>query len=550
MITLLFSLTILASADEGALRSLANVRATAERAADAPAHNAAAHIGAIPFDDVSAASPAALPVRADGPRRTAQALPPRAIISPSDPRIAPQPGRFTGGSLGLYPEGDFELMTGRECAQRRCNAPREGTWYFLDDVIAVPKTGAPALVWIGSNEMLTGATLSADGKSVRLQDGTSVPLSLVPRISTNRSFYDESTMRFFQNRPLRIRGEWVSENGARRFVARTIWPEDYRIDAATLVADPASNNSAITDMVMRDNGGVQSPFQTRLLWQRPGSDRGWAGKPVIGVMVNGAQGDDDDAHVGHFSLFTGRYGPNGEMADWMFSNFYDLDQISEKGILPSLIPMDKYLADLNSGQNYYRPTAIMVAVLKSDRVAEQVQQRYRELYADYYAHKVTFHRTTKPCSSLIIDELRGLSWDIPNRGNSYAVTAGALALMTGVGGMSWQGGKSVWDFMRQEQTRLFPRQAFEAVSGDMLNLAGVPGHGARRELSHFERLLQEDLEAILFVRMPQIPSSRAFGQGPAGDTFEYMRRVPLSRSKWKLSPETGSRPFPPPGAPR
>lgn len=40
----------------------------------------------------------------------------------------------------------------------------------------------------------------------------------------------------------------------------------------------------------------------------------------------------------------------------------------EKGILPAMVPMDNYLYDLNSGQSYYRPSYLLVLVLKQDRL--------------------------------------------------------------------------------------------------------------------------------------------------------------------------------------
>ena len=82
----------------------------------------------------------------------------------------------------------------------------------------------------------------------------------------------------------------------------------------------------------------------------------WSGKPVLALMVNGAQGDDDEAHGGHFAIVTGRIAPDGGIGDWLVNNFYSLDVESEKGIIAAPVPLDNYLGDLNSGQNWYRPT--------------------------------------------------------------------------------------------------------------------------------------------------------------------------------------------------
>ena len=54
---------------------------------------------------------------------------------------------------------------------------------------------------------------------------------------------------------------------------------------------------------------------------------------MLAFMVNGAQGDDDEAHAGHFALVTGRTQEDGAIGDWLVNNFYALDSESEKGIL-------------------------------------------------------------------------------------------------------------------------------------------------------------------------------------------------------------------------
>ena len=58
-----------------------------------------------------------------------------------------------------------------------------------------------------------------------------------------------------------------------------------------------------------------------------------------------------------------------------------------------------------------------------------------------------------------------------------------------------------------------------------------------------ESLLREDVEAIVFVRIPQLPSSREFGSFPVASIDEYMKRVPADKSQWKIVP-VDPRPFP------
>ncbi|MBK8019037.1 MAG: hypothetical protein IPK20_21670 [Betaproteobacteria bacterium] len=47
----------------------------------------------------------------------------------------------------------------------------------------------------------------------------------------------------------------------------------------------------------------------------------------------------------------------------------------------------------------------------------------------------------------------------------------------------------------------------------------------------------------MFVRIPQIPSSRAMGSFPVGSFDAYMARVPSDRKDWKIVP-VDARAFP------
>jgi len=487
-----------------------------------------------------------------GNRRTSPVLR-RAAVSakaaPASPTQAPAEAahRLTSGFLGLYPEADFDLGTGR-CAS--CNAPEQGKWYFEDDVIATPKTGPAGLVWIGSREMAEGVTISADGASATLKDGTVVPLLLVAKIDSNRSYYDASSLAYLRGRTVRIRGEFVENDGTQTLVARTIWPEDYRIDASSLKEADAKNAADIDALVAEDKGGAQKPFETKLLWERPGAERAWEGRPVMGFMLNGAQGDDDEALAGHSSLFTGRYGPGGSMADWMFDNFYDMNSVSEKGIVASMVPMDKYMTDLNSGQSWYRPSYMLVMVMKDARVPLRLQETFREQYAKYYAQELKYDKTHKNCTALISDPVRGEGWKFPQTGATPSLIARLISKAVGLAAHDPAVGEQMYQSLREEPTRSFPRASFNSAGGDLLSMAGASGaDAAGREYSPLEKMIQEDLLAILFVRMPQIPSSRKFGRDPAGSVTDYFRRAPADRSKWETVP-TLPRPFPPPHRPQ
>ncbi|MFI5344834.1 MAG: hypothetical protein ACHQ51_00520 [Elusimicrobiota bacterium] len=510
----------------------------------------AAALQAVFDGSENGAGSSAEPVHA-GPFRAKAALPVKASAAAVEAPVPAAPASvepssahgISDGFLGPYSEDDFVLGTGR-C--ETCRGPVQGKWYFLNEVIATPKAGTPGIVWIGSHEMQEGVRISEDGRSVTLKDGTVMPFQLTPKIDSNRSFYDASSLEFMRGRTVRVRGEFADIGGVRTFVARTIWPEDFRIDATKLGDADVKNAQDVDALVAADKGGAKAPFETKLLWERQGAGRDWEGKPVMGFMLNGAQGDDDEALAGHSSLFTGRYGPGGSMADWMFDNFYDMNTVSEKGIVAGMVPMDKYMSDLNSGQSWYRPSYLIVMIMKDPRVPLQVQEMFKEQYAKYYAQDLKYEHTHMNCTALIADPIRAEGWKFPENGKTPVLIAKALSKLVSTAAHDPKAGEQIYESLREEPTRSFPRASFDNVGSDVLSLAGSFGADPLgRELSPFERMLQEDLVAVLFVRLPQIPSNRKFGRDPAGSVTDYFLRAPMDRSKWQTVPSY-PRPFPPP----
>ena len=56
-------------------------------------------------------------------------------------------------------------------------------------------------------------------------------------------------------------------------------------------------------------------------------------------------------------------------------------------------------------------------------------------------------------------------------------------------------------------------------------------------------MLAEDVEAVAFLRFPQLPSSRAFGAAPAITTWEYRTLVPSDPGEAQIV-AVPPRPFP------
>lgn len=459
-------------------------------------------------------------------------------------------GSLEGTRLGLYAGSDFRLVDGA-CAD--CTTVPQALWYFRDDLIAVPRGPGSGFVaklnaqddvraWLAAHPagdqsmpplLWVGAPLVAEGARL--------PFAVVPKIDSNLSYYDESSERHFAGRSLRLRGR--IEEG--RFVARTIWPEDYALDAARVpyrpLAQGESQGESLESLVRSENGGAAAPLAARVLWRRnPDVAEPWAGKPVIAVVLNGAQGDDDEAHAGHFAIATGAFGPRGEWGDWLVNNFYNLDSVSEKGIVAASVPMDNYLADLNSGQSWYRPSYMLVAVLKDERAARLYQEGIGRVYNHFYRHDFTYRHASANCAGISMETLRSIGWTIPAEGTSgRAKAALALPYMT-LKERSLESGRNAYDYLSVEVTDLYPFAAFQAAGNDLLErMAGDRGAAG----TAYERMLAEDLEAVIYVRIPQFPSSRAFGQAPVASMDEYMERAPQDHSKWKIVP-VAPRPFP------
>jgi hypothetical protein len=201
------------------------------------------------------------------------------------------------------------------------------------------------------------------------------------------------------------------------FELRTVWPDDFSLSHRPPTRSIDTSPVLAMRALMRETpeGGSRSPYAAWTLWQRDDA-ADWSDRPVLGLIVNGAQGDDDEAHGGHFALVTGRVQADGQIGDWLVNNFYSLDVESEKGILAAPVPLDNYLADLNSGQGWYRPSYMVVAVLKDERAAVMVQSALNRVYNQFWRHQLVYYHPNENCASISIDALRALGWNIPRRG--------------------------------------------------------------------------------------------------------------------------------------
>jgi hypothetical protein len=471
--------------------------------------------------------------------------------------------------IGLLDAGTLKLTDG-SCSD--CASLPQSLWYFQNDVIAAPVSADlvagvspaldrrtditrwaptpaarelryPSVIWVGAPLIIASARIDAAGAGVTPSGGQTMGLTLVPKLATNRSYANAATMSYFSTRPVRVRGTATEKDGKPLFVARAIWPADYAIDGARLPLAPLTGAADLAGLVRDKTLASDGKLASRLVWERsPGAGRSVAGKPVLGLMLNGAQGDDDESIGGHFAVATGRFGQNGEWADWATNNFYNLDSVSEKGIVAATLPMDNYLMDLNSGQQYYRPSTMLVAILNKDRTAVAYQGGVQRTMNHFYRHDLIYGAAINNCAGLSIDVFRALGWNVPERGATSRVKAIGAYAYVAAKDASLKKGRGIYDYLSEETTRLLPAVAFDALGLDLLELVGAMP-ATPRALSAYEQQLKEDVDAIILVKIPQVPSSRVAGAAPAFSFDDYMSRVPADQEKWQIVP-VAPRPFP------
>ena len=491
------------------------------------------------------------------------------VAANGDPAASGSSAVAADAAFGLYPAADFRLTDGT-CTD--CATITQALWYFRQETIAVPRAGLPLasfasgvsavddlrgwldgrapdsppeyppLVWVAAPSVVSGARLSGNATTLEHATG-SLPAALTPKIPLNRSYFDGASAAYFRGRTVRVRGRITDGT----FVIRTLWPEDFRLDrappAARLAPDLPPPLALRALMRSEPAGGARSAFAASTLWQHdPARDPVPPGCAVLGLMVNGAQGDDDEAHAGHFALVTGRTREDGAIGDWLVNNFYTLDSESEKGILAAPVPLDNYLADLNSGQGWYRPTHMLVAVLARERASALVQAALNRVYNQLWRHQLVYRHATMNCTGISVDVLRTLGWEVPARGPASRIVAALGFPYFAVRERSIAKACVGFDYLTADQTRLMPAAAFEEAGASLLSM-GVGDAAKSPKAGTLARMLATDLHAIAFVRFPQFPSSRKFGDAPAVTVREFHSRVPAEPGLMQIVP-VPPRPFP------
>jgi hypothetical protein len=465
--------------------------------------------------------------------------------------------------LGLYPASDFDVVRGHDAG---AVAGRAAAWYFADETVGIPRAGVavagcdratrplddvrrwgeasraaeraqrPPLVWLAAPDRWRHCHLSADARRL---DGPLGPrrLHLVPKFELNRSYFDASSAAYFAGRDVSVRGTASADT----FELRAVWPEAARLGQAP-PPPLAASTSTKPDALLRtliESGTSNAAFSTETLWQREG-DTDWQGRCVLAFILNGAQGDDDEAHAGHFAIATGRVAADGAIGDWMVNSFYPLDSVSEKNIVAAPVPLHIYQGDLNAGQSWYRPSWALVVVLDGERAALRVQAALSRVYRHFWRHQLAYYHPTDNCTSMSIDTLRMLGLDVPRAGATSRIGAWLAFPWLLARERSLAKAKVSFDYLVAERTRLLPRVALEALFESLWAIARRTAAAASGPL---EREIAQEMCALAWLRLPQFPSSRAQGSASVASIAEYRARVPKDPALRQVVP-VPARPFP------
>ena len=234
---------------------------------------------------------------------------------------------------------------------------------------------------------------------------------------------------------------------------------------------------------------------------------------------------------------------DGRIGDWLVNNFYSLDVESEKGIVAAPVPLDNYLGDLNSGQGWYRPS------LHAGRgAARRARAGARAVGAEPRLQPVL------PAPARLLPSERELH-EHQRRHAARARLAGPargpVEPLARVARISVHRAEGALDRQGEARVRLpraptrrgsCPRPRLEEAFASLLD-ARRTTRERRSAAARSRACSPNDLDALAFVRIPQFPSSRAFGDAPAVTTREYQARVPNDPALVQIVP-VPPRPFP------
>ncbi len=181
---------------------------------------------------------------------------------------------------------------------------------------------------------------------------------------------------------------------------------------------------------------------------------------------------------------------------------------------------------------------MVVAVLADPRAAALLQSALGRVYNQLWRHQLVYYHPSRNCTSISVDTLRALGLPVDARaGTPRPLAALALPWLV-LKERSLAKAMLACDYAVEDPTRLLPAAALEEIMVRLLVLA-TDGEAT----GVLSRMLAADLEALVYLQIPQLPSSRAFGDAPVVTLREYRARLPRDPRDYKIVP-VPPRPFP------
>ena len=240
-------------------------------------------------------------------------------------------------------------------------------------------------------------------------------------------------------------------------------------------------------------------------------------------MVNGAQGDDDEAHGGHFALVTGRVQADGAIGDWLVNNFYTLDCRKRERASSRRRCRSTTISPISTRDRTGtgRRTCSSRCSRAARRGAAPVRARPRvqpvlppparlrppddELHQHQRRHAARARLAGPGARSDAIACSRGLA--LPARAARALARKGAARV-------------------RLPRRGPDPAAACGGVRGDRASLLALARRSARPCDGSLARDARRGCRRARLLRFPQLPSSRAWGDAPAVTMREYRTRLP------------------------
>jgi hypothetical protein len=138
-----------------------------------------------------------------------------------------------------------------------------------------------------------------------------------------------------------------------------------------------------------------------------------------------------------------------------------------------------------------------------------------------------------------VDVLRALGLPVPARGPTAVAGAFLYLPIDALRRRSLAAARTSYDYATADLTRLLPAVATE----DVFAVLCACTTGASAPEGRLAQWLRADVRAIALLRVPQLPSSRVFGDAPVVDLAGYRARVPRDPAQHQIVP-VPPRPFP------